>query len=111
MPRARTPVATRFWAKVEVRGVDDCWPWTGSRRNGYGQLGRPGRQGEGKQPYYAHRLSYALASGLDHDKVQGVVRHLCHNRACVNPRHLALGTQKENIEESAKLGRIGRPRG
>ncbi len=51
----------RFWTKVERRSDDECWPWTGALRNGYGQIATntPDRRGTS----YAHRISYELAHG------------------------------------------------
>jgi hypothetical protein len=48
----------------------------------------------------AHRVAYVLANGLTFDDIEGlVVRHKCDNPACVNPLHLELGTQQDNIDD------------
>ena len=53
-----------------------------------------------KKNYYHHRWVYAQHNNIDLDSMQGlVVMHLCDNPACVNPDHLRLGTQLDNIKD------------
>lgn len=94
----------RFWAKVDRRGPDECWPWTGyCKETGYGRLGMKGAQGR-----RAHRVAYELATGI----VPGsaCVLHRCDNPPCCNPAHLRLGTQLENIADREAKGRSAPPR-
>jgi HNH endonuclease len=75
-----------------------CWLW-GSycQSSGYGQI-----RIEGKR-ILAHRLSWILHFG---DIPEGLlVCHTCDVRRCVNPEHLYLGTQKENMQDCLKKGR------
>lgn len=81
----------RFWVKVDKS--DNCWIWIASLRNGYGAI-NPGRHSS--TPLYAHRVSYEWANGPIPEGMQ--VDHACHNRACVNPDHLRLATNKQNTE-------------
>ena len=88
----------RFWAKVEVKGPDDCWPWNGCRLpHGYGQISLGGRR------WLTHRLSYELANGLIPAGLY--VCHHCDSPPCVNPEHLFLGTQGDNQRDCVAKGR------
>lgn len=88
----------RFWGYVDVRGPDECWPWTGAHNEkGYGCIGVEGKV------YRAHRISVWLDRG---DAALGlVVRHKCDNPPCVNPNHLTVGTQGENLKDAYDRGR------
>ena len=82
------PVLERFWAKV--RKTDTCWEWTAQRNWGYGRFALTHRK-----MVRAHRFSYELHKG---PIPQGlVIDHLCRNKACVNPDHLELVTNRENV--------------
>jgi DNA-binding CsgD family transcriptional regulator len=81
---ARTP-GVRFAAMV--RKGPQCWDWIGSTVDGYGQFGFQ-VPGYGRQMIPAHRFAWEQASGAIPDGVD--VLHLCGNRICVRPDHLAL---------------------
>jgi hypothetical protein len=96
----------RFLAKHAKGG--GCWLWTASRYpRGYGMFNL-GRDAQGRQhTEYAHRISYVLHHG---DIPTGkVVMHSCDNPQCVNPAHLSLGTQGDNIRDAARKGRYSVP--
>lgn len=92
-PRVRS-LEDRFWSRVDARGPDDCWLWTGPVSSGYGKIGAPGGRGAGTLG--AHVVSYELAYGSV--PVGRVVDHLCENTLCVNPAHLEAVTQQVNCE-------------
>jgi len=81
----------RFWSKVyKPHGEIDCWIWTGGTNGvGYGVAYRNGKA------ILAHRYSWEIKHGSIPDGL--VIRHLCNNARCVNPHHLATGTQKQNM--------------
>lgn len=82
-PRDATP-EERFWACVEVRASNECWPWVAALNyKGYGQFGL---NRDGKKSVAAHRYSYELAHGPIPSGRQ--VHHVCENKACQNPSHL-----------------------
>jgi hypothetical protein len=84
--------ADRFWSKVDKSG--DCWEWQGAiNSEGYGNIGT------NRKTYLAHRVSLLL-DGQDPTGQQ--VRHQCHNRRCVRPNHLLLGTYRQNVDDGVR---------
>jgi hypothetical protein len=91
-------VAVRFWAKVDVRGADECWPWTaGGYRTGYGAIKVDGAMRS------AHRVAWELHHGLfmaaEH------ARHVCDYPPCCNPAHILPGTNQDNVHDMHERGR------
>lgn len=53
--------------------------------------------------HYYHRYLYAKHHGIDLKSTE-IVRHLCNNPGCVEIQHLAIGTQKDNMQDAMKAG-------
>ena len=84
----------RFWAKVK-KMENGCWEWQGAKNlQGYGEFMTAGDSGHFEM---AHRISWKLANGPIPDGM--FICHHCDNPPCVNPAHLFLGTQKDNIQD------------
>lgn len=92
----------RFLSKVE-KVESGCWIWKGkvNKHNGYGYAWRIGG---GEQ--LAHRRSYELHVGPIPEGLY--VLHKCDVTKCVNPDHLYVGTQTENMLDASIRGRISR---
>lgn len=94
----------RIFGYYEVDTNGGCWLWNRSLgRHGYGQAKA------GPRPTGAHRLFYERFIGPIPEGA--VVMHKCDVTCCVNPDHLVAGTQKENMADSARKGRIVSLRG
>ena len=78
---------------------EGCWTWNLSVRSA--------RQGDHRAYYpgkgYVYRITYELANGAKIEKSQ-VAMHLCNNSTCVNPAHIKLGTQAQNMSDAARDG-------
>ena len=93
------PWEERFWKKVHK--AETCWLWQGTiDQHGYGTFALTARKNIG-----AHRLMWILMHG--HVPESLFVLHRCLDKAnplCVNPAHLYVGTQYENVQDSLREG-------
>lgn len=93
----------RFWSKVKVSNPNDCWTWIGSfYGNGYGKFHQTISKGVYKQ-FCSHRVAYMISKGEIPDGM--VVCHKCDEHSCVNPNHLFVGTQADNLKDMDKKSR------
>lgn len=88
----------RFWEYVNKKAKDECWEWTGTK-DAYGY----GVYSINHVLYKAHRVSYYFENGYVDKNLKCC--HKCDNPSCVNPHHLWLGTQRENVLDRHKKGR------
>lgn len=105
MGRRGLTFAQRFMSYVIPEPNSGCWLWLGScNQDGYGNFGI-----KHQTAILAHRASYMMFRGevLPDQKVL----HRCDVPCCVNPDHLWLGSQLENIADRTKKGRSYRPIG
>ena len=106
MSKTVTPTerdAERFWQRVDRRGDDECWLWTGGTygASGYGSFWMQGRSWGA---HVAALLIERISIPAGH-----LVLHSCDVPLCCNfVGHLEVGTQSKNIRDAHKRGRIDR---
>ena len=84
---------------MKVERLGDCWIWkAGKTSKGYGDVTVSGER------LLAHRLSYEVFRGPIPDGI--LVLHSCDVPACVNPDHLFLGTNADNLRDASEKGRL-----
>lgn len=104
MAFSRAMPFVRFLRQAETHGLseDACWTWAGiTNSNGYGRFSLKDNH------RLAHRVAYELFVGPIPDGKN--VCHSCDNRLCVNPHHLWLGSQSENLQDAVAKGRMVHP--
>lgn len=99
-------ILDRFWGMVEWERRDrECWWWSGRGSNGRAMFRIHGR-GKSRVVVYAYRMAYQIIRGPIPKGKQ--INHTCDNPMCVNPDHLYVGTQADNIRDCWK--RIRHPK-
>lgn len=101
--KPRKDLASRFEEMFIPEPNSGCWLWFGATvPDGYGSFGIATNKTE-----KAHRVSWKLHKGpIPPDKH---VLHTCDNRCCVNPDHLWLGTNEDNVADRVLKGRSYHP--
>jgi hypothetical protein len=84
-----------FWMKVNK--TTSCWLWMGSIEDGYGTARCDGKTQR------THRICWQIVNGSIPNGLQ--VLHHCDVRNCVNPNHLFLGTNYDNVQDKMQKGR------
>lgn len=94
----KSPVERLNQLRVVPVDPHDCYGWSGARSDfGYGHFRF------GNQHYSAHRLAYQAAHGAIPEG--RYVCHRCDNPSCTNPRHLFVGTARDNNLDMRRKGR------
>ncbi|MCP4006658.1 MAG: HNH endonuclease [bacterium] len=97
----KRPVKERFMEKFRADYSTGCWEWTAAKNAcGYGIIGFAGGS------LLAHRVAWEIFFG---EITEPCVLHHCDNPGCVNPEHLFLGTQQDNIADMKEKGRARAP--
>ena len=87
-----------FLSNVEAVTESGCWVWSGKEHDkGYGRITYKGKS------IFMHRYSYERFKGFIPENMN--VCHTCDVTCCVNPAHLFLGTQGDNLRDMIKKGR------
>ncbi len=91
--------------------IKQCWIWKGPLNGGPGNYGYIYYEGRKQM---AHRFSVELHTQQDIPEGK-VISHICNKPQCVNPYHLEIATQKENVahmikSKRAKIGRKLQPK-
>ena len=100
-PNSKLTIQERFLAKVNIpANQKECWEWTASKnKDGYGFF-------RASKFSRAHRVAYELFVGDIPEEM--VVAHKCDNPSCVNPSHLWVCQQIDNIRDRDGKERTGR---
>ncbi len=97
---------SKFWERVSKSSPEKCWEWTGCYSRKYGRL-----MLQKNGWVSAHRISYELFFGkipIGQGQHGVCVLHKCDNPKCVNPHHLFLGSNLDNIKDMKNKGRVSR---
>lgn len=101
-------LAPRFREKVAQGAINDCWSWMGARTvKGYGYFRKRHPVTRRDTSLMAHRFAWVL----EHKRIVPsglLVCHHCDNRLCVNPTHLFVGTNDDNMRDMVRKGRASR---
>ena len=99
MSKTHPPIEQRLLDGIEKDPKTNCWEWQkATTANGYGHLWCNGKL------EYAHRISAMLYLNFNISSKMCVL-HKCDNKPCINPKHLFIGTNQDNVTDKMKKGR------
>jgi hypothetical protein len=95
----------RFWVKVDIRGEEECWPWTAySHPTGYGRFWVCDKMVRTNRWVLEKKLGRPIREGYS-------ALHSCDNPPCCNPKHVFEGTHSDNMQQAwdrcRAIGNIG----
>lgn len=97
----RERFSERLIRQIDIRGDDECWPWTGTKIQGYGVI-RYASCGGGHQVRATHAVYEHLVGKIPAGMF---ILHSCDNPPCCNPKHLRPGTIQDNKRDEVARGR------
>lgn len=100
---AYLPLEERLWSRVAINDKTGCWEWTGHRSTVHGAKWHGTIATERSNNERVHRVVYEWLVGSI--PLGMFVCHHCDNPVCVNPAHLFVGTQRDNMRDMVVKGR------
>lgn len=107
LPALSDKAIKRFFKKVIPEPNSGCHLWVGRERLGYGRVYTT-RGGDKNKVETAHRIAWEIENGVHPGDM--MVLHSCDNTICVNPDHLRVGTQLDNMADAVKRNRCAVPK-
>lgn len=104
MVRPIVPIKERLAKRSKLNEETGCIEWQGYLRGGYGNT-TVRLESKKHKTIGVHRLAYEHYVGKIPEGL--LVCHKCDNRKCINPKHLFLGTYKDNMNDMIAKGRDG----
>ena len=102
-PLPITRAEERFWKKVDIRALDECWNWKArTNRGGYGWFNAGSSSMTSCR--FALKMFLLRALGVEIPRYLYAC-HTCDNSLCCNPYHLFAGTHLDNMKDRESKGR------